>query len=228
LTCGRSRAYFSYPHRIATDPRITRQSIADFLSRSTDPSELMLGEFTVTHTAGSSGEVGYFAFSHDDWFRGLAQRIRTKPSPPFRKMRVMFYGAAGGHFAGVSIASVGKRGFDRLLVRVSLCEINTPMPDVLRQMNEYQPDLLVGYATALKILARKQQEGSLHISPIRIETGGEVMTEMDRDVITGAFKCAVHNVYASTEHLMMGISLPRTTHDMLDDDLIYECHDDRS
>jgi phenylacetate-CoA ligase len=213
--------------RIATDPRITRQTVADFLSRSTDPAELMLGEFTVIHTSGSSGEVGYFAFSHDDWFRGLAQRIRTKPSTPLRKMRVMFYGAAGGHFAGVSMASVGKRGLNRLMVRVSLCEINTPMPEVLRQMNEYQPDLLAGYATALKILARKKLEGTLRIAPLRIEVGGEAMTEADRTVIADAFKCEVHNVYASSEHLMMGISRPGTRHmTLLDDDLIYECHDD--
>jgi phenylacetate-coenzyme A ligase PaaK-like adenylate-forming protein len=212
--------------RIATDSRITHKSVADFLSRSSDPAELMFGEFTVIHTSGSSGEVGYFVFSHDDWFRGLAQRIRTKPSTPFRKMRVMFYGAAGGHFAGVSMASVGKRGLNRLIVRVELCEINTPMPDVLRQMNDYRPDLLVGYATALKILARKQQEGALRIAPIRIEAGGEAMTENDRDTIAGAFKCEVHNVYASSEHLMMGVSRPGTRHmTMLDDDLIYECHD---
>jgi phenylacetate-CoA ligase len=211
--------------RIATDRRITKQSIADFLGRSTDPGELFFNEFQVIHTSGSSGEVGYFVFSQDDWFRGLAQRMRTKPEGiRLRRLRVMFYGAAGGHYAGVSMASVGKRGLNRLLVRVAMCEINAPMPDVLRQMNEFQPELLAGYATALKILARKQQEGALRIAPLRIEVGGETMTEADRAMLSQAFKCDIFNVYACSEHLMMGVSPQGATHMTLyDDDVIYEC-----
>ncbi|HTE40807.1 MAG TPA: hypothetical protein VK629_08250 [Steroidobacteraceae bacterium] len=213
---------------IATDPRITRAAITDFLMRSSDPAELFLDEFQVIHTSGSSGQVGYFVFSSDDWLRGMMQRIRTKPTKAAPgKLRVMFYGAAGGHYAGVSMASLGKRGINRLLVEVDYCEINTPLPEVIAKLNAYQPDLIAGYATALKMLARKQEEGVLGIAPLRIEAGGETITEADRVYLKSVFHCDVYNIYACSEHLMMGVSLPGSAQMTLyDDDLIYECHDD--
>src|SRR5689334_8393874 len=45
---------------IVTDKRITRQTVADFLTRSSDPREQLFDEVTVMHTSGTSGEVGYF------------------------------------------------------------------------------------------------------------------------------------------------------------------------
>jgi phenylacetate-coenzyme A ligase PaaK-like adenylate-forming protein len=211
--------------RIATDPRITKSAIAAFLTRSTDPGELFLDEFQVIHTSGSSGEVGYFVFSSRDWLQGMMQRIRTKPKrTSAKKLKVMFYGAAGGHYAGVSMASLGKRGVNRWMVEVDYCEINTPLPIVIDKLNAYQPDLIAGYATALKMLAHKQQEGVLKIAPRRIEAGGETISEADRDYLKSAFGCDVFNIYACSEHLMMGVSRPGNAHMTLyDDDLIYEC-----
>src|SRR5215472_9259346 len=49
--------------RIVTDPRITKQGIAEFLTRSRDPTDQFLDEFRVIHTSGTSGEVGYFVYS---------------------------------------------------------------------------------------------------------------------------------------------------------------------
>jgi hypothetical protein len=64
--------------RIVTDRRITKAGIADFLTRSHDPTELFLKEFRVIHTSGSSGEVGYFVYSRADWARGSAQALRPR------------------------------------------------------------------------------------------------------------------------------------------------------
>src|SRR6202453_2203625 len=45
--------------RIVTDPRITRERIKEFLSRSVDPLELFEEEFHVLHTSGTSGTMAY-------------------------------------------------------------------------------------------------------------------------------------------------------------------------
>ena len=55
---------------IATAPGVTKSAIAEFLTRSHDPTELFLGRYRVIHTSGSSGEVGYFVYSSSDWARG--------------------------------------------------------------------------------------------------------------------------------------------------------------
>ena len=42
---------------IVTDRRVSKQVIAEFLSRSTDPKERLFDDLTVMHTSGTSGEV---------------------------------------------------------------------------------------------------------------------------------------------------------------------------
>jgi phenylacetate-coenzyme A ligase PaaK-like adenylate-forming protein len=68
--------------QIVTDRSITRQRIADFLSRSTDPLELLDHRYHVLHTSGTSGEVGYFVYSQNDWARGIAQGLRRRRNRP--------------------------------------------------------------------------------------------------------------------------------------------------
>src|SRR5580658_262727 len=64
---------------IVTDARVTKQAVADFLSRSTDPKERLFDELTVMHTSGTSGEVGYFLYAPADYrrLRAAAMRNRT-------------------------------------------------------------------------------------------------------------------------------------------------------
>ncbi len=59
---------------IVTAPGVTKSAIADFLTRSHDPTELFLDRYRVIHTSGSSGEVGYFVYSKADWANGTAMR----------------------------------------------------------------------------------------------------------------------------------------------------------
>src|SRR5262245_1451059 len=170
--------------RIVTDRSVTKAGIADFLTRSRDPHELFLDRFRVIHTSGSSGEVGYFVYSKEDWARGLARGMRPRSSrePRIKKrhrgrMRLAYYGAIGGHFAGVTMIRAATRGIARLFVKVRFHEVNDPLPPTLAQLNEFQPDILTGYTGALTVLAAKQREGVLRIAPILIGTAGESMSE---------------------------------------------------
>ena len=118
---------------IVTRREITKRSIAEFLSRSHDPTELFLGKYRVIHTSGSSGEVGYFVYSPEDWARGdaLGRRRRQRPSGRKRRksgrFRFAFFGATDGHYAGVTMMSSLSRGLARLFVDVRLYEINSPL-----------------------------------------------------------------------------------------------------
>jgi phenylacetate-coenzyme A ligase PaaK-like adenylate-forming protein len=221
--------------RIITERSITRQRIAEFLTRSKDPNELIDGRYHVLHTSGTSGEIGYFVYSEDDWARGLAQGMgRRRGRPRARRkrsgrVRGAFYGAIGGHFAGVSMASSASVGLGRLFFDLGLFEVNDPLPVVIHELNEFQPEFISGYTTALKILAAKQREGALKISPIAVGTGGETMTLADKAVLEEAFGCEVGSGYGCTEHLMMGSSTPGgRTMILYDDDLIFEFMEDHS
>ena len=222
--------------QLITDRAITRQKIAEFLTRSTDPTELLDGRYHVLHTSGTSGEVGYFLYSQHDWYRGIGQGLRRRSDRPrlrrrrrFGRIRGAFYGAVGGHFAGVSMASSANVGFTRLFIKVGLYEVNNPLPVIIQQLNEFQPDFISGYTTAMKILAAKQREGLLRIAPLALSTGGESMSMTDKAILEEAFGCEAISGYGCTEHLMMGASAPGgRTMILYDDDLIFEFMEDHS
>lgn len=227
--------------RIVTDKRITKQRLAEFLTGSVDPNDLYLNEYQVIHTSGSSGEVGYFVYSQSDWANAGAQGMRRSfgqpqtPNPKFAKrrkgfgrFRAAFYGAIGGHYAGVSGASMAKRGIAKLFVNMQLLEVNSPLPEVIAGLNRHQPHSISGYTTALKILGEKQRSGELHIAPMSIGTTGEAMSPADKAFLEDTFGCEAASMYGCTEHLMMGFSAPGNTMILYDDDLIYEFAPDHS
>ena len=114
---------------IATAPGITKQAIADFLTRSKDPTERFLGKYRVIHTSGSSGEVGYFVYSPQDWARGVAIRPRTQRMVRKRKgkFRLAYFAAIDGHYAGVTLIRSIESGIARFFVELRSFEVNSPL-----------------------------------------------------------------------------------------------------
>ena len=224
---------------IVTDRRATKQVIADFLSRSKDPKEKLFDRLTVMHTSGTSGEVGYFLYAPADYGRLRAANLRNRKAfravfPKFglrlRRLRIAFYGATGGHFAGATGVASMQQGLRQLFIDARAFEVNTPLPDVVDKIHEFQPDVLWGYTTALKMLGAEQRAGRLDIRPAAIAATGEMVTKADMQFLSSAFVGAsVSSMYACTEHMLLGISNPdRESMTLLDDNLIFEFHDDHS
>jgi len=224
---------------IVTDRRATKQVIADFLSRSKDPREKLFDRLTVMHTSGTSGEVGYFLYAPADYRRLRAANSRNRKAfraafPKFglrlRRLRIAFYGATGGHFAGATGVASMQQGIGRLFLDARAFEVNTPLADVIGKIDEFQPDVLWGYTTALKMLGAEQRAGRLNIKPAAIAATGEMVTRADMEFLTSAFGGAsASSMYACTEHMLLGISNPdRETMTLLDDNLIFEFHEDHS
>jgi len=213
--------------RIVTDPRITRDRVKEFLSRSVDPLELFEGEFHVLHTSGTSGTMAYFVFSPDAWIKGSSQIVRIVPLR-FRQ-RIAFVAATRGHFAGVSLMLIGNHGANKLFYDVRTYDVNMPLSQIIDALNEFQPHLLSGYAAVLKALATAQTQGQLRIGPKMIGNGGEPLSSELKCHLEQVFGVPVANAYASSEHLYMGLTLPGSRGMcLLEDDLIFELHDDHT
>ncbi len=224
--------------RIVTDPRVTKQAVADFLTRSKDPNDRFLEDYTVMHTSGTSGEVGYFLYSGADLGslmssmvgrRGRRQRSRVRRRN-WGRFRVAFYGATGGHFAGVTSFNMMAHGPARRFLKLGLFEINAPIQQTVDGLNAFKPDMLGGYTTALRMLAEKQKLGQLDIHPVAIAATGETVTKADMAFLSQAFGGAtVTSAYGCTEHLGLGGSNPGgETMTLTDDNLIFEFYDDHS
>ncbi len=213
---------------IVTDRTITKDRIADFLSVSKDPFDLFDGKYYVVHTSGTSGEVGYFVYSLADWTRGIAHALRVTPIRR-GKRRMAFFGATQGHFTGVTLVVSSLRSITRFKYDVATFEINSPLAPIIERLNAFQPDILYGYASALAILAERQRQGRLRISPKWVQSSGEPLHAADRTLIEETFGIPVFNVYITTEHLFMGLSKPGFDGMYLfEDDLIFELMPDHT
>jgi phenylacetate-CoA ligase len=211
--------------RILTEPRLSRARIENFLAHSHDPGELLDGRFHVLHSSGTSGTVGYTVYSHDAWIKGSSQMLRVLPLG--LRTRVAFVAAARGHFAGASLLMTGNHGTNRLFYDVRTYDVSQPMGEIVAALNEFQPQALTGYAAILERLAETQDAGALRIRPRLIVSGAEPLRPRCRARLKETFGVPVINSYASSEHLFMGLTLPGSDGMyLLEDDLIFELHDD--
>lgn len=212
---------------IVTDRQITRDRIADFLGKSSDPTDLFADRYHVLHTSGTSGTVGYFVFSHEAWIKGACHVVRAAPLRWRR--RTAFVAATRGHFAGASLMLTGNHSTNNLFYDVRTFDVGRPMPQIIDELNEFQPHALSGYATIIKVLAEAQERGELRIKPSHVGNGGEPLLPEAKAYIERVFRVPVMNAYASSEHLYMGLTLPGSDGmHLMEDDLIFEINDDHT
>lgn len=167
---------------------------------------------TVWESSGSTGEPGIFVQdAHAMAVYDALEGLRRPPLQPWRRLwdplylaeRIAFVGATTGHFAStVSVErlrreqpalSHGLRGFSFL----------TPTPELVAQLNAFQPTILATYPTAAWMLALQAQAGALTLKLSEVWTGGETLTPLMRQRVSGAFGCPVANSYGASEFLAM-------------------------
>ncbi len=74
-----------------------------------------------------------------------------------------------------------------------------PLPQIVKQLNDFQPAMLGGYPSNLELLVDEVEAGRLHISPVLIMTGGEYLSDALREKLADAFHCTVQTSYSCTE-----------------------------
>jgi len=216
---------------IITVRDVTYQNIADFLHKPSSPETMLRNRYVVIHTSGSSGEVGFFVYDPKAWAHAVAGLSRAKGFSfvQRRRKRIGFMGATQGHFAGVTSASAVRAFPLNLFYALRTFEINRPLREAIVGLNAYQPDIVVGYGTALKALAEKQLEGELKIKPEVLTNSGEPLLAADRQIIEQAFGQCVRNFYTCSEHMFMGLKEAwQESMCLFEDELIFEINPDHT
>ncbi len=83
--------------------------------------------------------------------------------------------------------------------QMALSSALLPIPEIVSQLNDFQPAMLGGYPSHLELLIEEQTSGRLHISPVVIMTGGEYLSGDVRRQLSETFGCAVQTSYSCTE-----------------------------
>jgi phenylacetate-coenzyme A ligase PaaK-like adenylate-forming protein len=82
--------------------------------------------------------------------------------------------------------------------------VTLPIPEIIQQLNELQPAMFAGYASALGLLAQEQLEGRLKIHPSIVISSAEPLSQENRSLIQKAFGVPARNNYGCSEGGVMG------------------------
>lgn len=107
--------------------------------------------------------------------------------------------ATGGFYLGNSTIRNRQLQNPRKKNQVTIVSILDPLPEIVAELNRFQPAMLGGYPTALALLAEEQKRGNLHIDPVIVMAGGEYLSDEVKALLQEAFGCYVQSGYSCTE-----------------------------
>jgi phenylacetate-CoA ligase len=197
-----------------TDPIVTRAGVDTFVTDMDNVGDLYLDQFAVWTSSGTTGTPGIFV--HDQGalsvyaalalLRGLKVWISPGELWEFLRqgIRASIVIATGGHWASDAVKEQ-IRGLNTYLSdRIHTFSVVEPLPQIVQSLNEQTPTILLGYPTAVDLLAEKQIAETLKISPILVISAAERLPPGARGQISNAFGSLVREVYAAAE--FMGIA----------------------
>ena len=157
-------------------------------------------KYDVVTTSGSTGNPGIFLFDPREWATliasfGRASEWAGKKITLAQRSRMAVVSSTNDRNLS---ARVGKAA-DTPFIPTLRFDATEPMADIVKRLNEWNPEALVAYASMAYLLAHEQKAGHLRIHPKKIFTSSEVLTAHMRETIENAWGNVVFNEYASTE-----------------------------
>ena len=211
---------------VITTNAVTKKGVLDFLEKSKDPNELFKGKYHVIHTSGTSAKLGIFVYSKKDWdsfFPYVTKAINFR----FSKSKSACITAGGGHYVVLSSSAWLEKGLMRFFCKSKTFDIKKPIDTHIKNLNEFQPDILAGYFNGLKILAEEQESKELAINPKVLVNCGEAIVPKDKEKIEQIFKAPMVNGYGMAECISLGMGKKEYGGIILYDDIAYvEIKDD--
>ena len=221
---------------LVTDPAIRLNDVRAHMANDREGKQF-LGRYWVTATSGSTGRPGVFLFNREEWVGVLASFGRAHewagiPMVPTHRMKMASVAAlttGSPWHASAQLAASAKSWWMRAWMPTMSFDAAQPLEEIVRQLNEWQPHLLTGYPSMMRILADEQLAGRLHIHPHMILPGSEVLTSETRRRIEAAWGHTPFDGYGATE-AGGWLAAERSDHNGLylyEDNLIFEVVDDQ-
>jgi putative adenylate-forming enzyme len=156
--------------------------------------------YWVNATSGSSGQPGFFLFNDAEWISILASFARgqewsgVRINLTRRQKMATVASISPWHMSSQVAATV--KSWWRPSLRLPASQ---PLSKTVEQLNEWQPDVLISYASMAGALAEEQLSGRLHIRPEAVYVASEVLTSQIKQRVKEAWGQEPYNQYAATE-----------------------------
>lgn len=214
-----------YFDELVTKPELKQEEIREFDRKEEVDRKPYQGNYHIVHSSGSTGKPGYFVYDEEAWqqmllgiIRGalwgmsMPQIIRLLISKP----RIVYIAATDGRYGGAM--AVGD-GIDGVGASQMYVDINEPLEEWIRKLGEFQPNVVIGYPSAIKIMAELKEEGKLQANVKRVISCGEPLGLSLRNYLETVFQAPVVNIYGSSESLALGVETDPEEGMLLFDDL---------
>lgn len=219
--------------KVITTKEVTQKSLLEF-DTSHDMSERKLpGGYHIVHSSGSTGEPRFFLYDKKAWNEMLAGIVRGAlwgmTMPEIIKLlaggiRILYIAAVDGRYGGVMAVGDGVHGLGG---KFRTLDINTPLADWPEVIRKYNPNVVIGYSSAMKILAGVLEDNKIHCNFKRVVTCGEPLSESLRTYLEEVFGRNIINFYGASESLALGVEVdPREGMILFDDMNMVECEDE--
>jgi len=219
MTTGDLMAHWD---EIVTEPRLRLDLVEKHLAGLTGDAYL-LGEFHAVASGGSSGQRGVFVYGWDAWatahagfLRPLVRETMTAPDMAGAPGRAAVIAAQHPAHMSAALAET----FAGSAAEVRSFPVTLPVAEIVAGLNQWQPAMLLGYPTALALLAAEARAGRLRISPRRVIASSEPLLPETRQALEQAFGAPVANMYGTSEAGPMAVGCWRGTGMHLCDDLV--------
>ena len=191
---------------LVTDRTVRLEDVREHMATDRE-GKRFLNRYWVTATSGSTGNPGVFLFNRDEWATvvatlGRAHEWSGVPMTPTHRMKMASVAslATGSPWhMGAQVAMTFQSKWMRAWMPTLSFDAAQPLSEIVEQLNEWQPHMLAGYASMMRILADEQLAGRLHIHPHMIIPGSEVLTDETRRRIEAAWGHSPFNAYGATE-----------------------------
>jgi phenylacetate-CoA ligase len=162
--------------------------------------EPFAGRYLVSATSGSSGRKSIIPSDPHEWATIIASYARANEwagihAGPLHPVRMAVVSSTTAWHQSSRVAATVHSPF---ITSVRL-DAAAPLSDIVAQLNELRPGVLIGYASMIRALADEQLAGRLHILPRAVNSSSEVLTGDARAMATRAWQISPFDVYAATE-----------------------------
>lgn len=205
------QALLEHFDELVTVPDLKQENLREFDAGEAADRKPYQGKYHVVHSSGSTGKPGYFVYDGDAWSQMLLGIIRAAlwgMSMPqilgllMKRPRIVYIAATDGRYGGAM--AVGD-GIDGVGAKQMYLDIKTPVAEWIRQIREFQPNIVIGYPSAIKILAQLMENGEVSLDAERVISCGEPLGTSLRTYLEKIFRTQVVNFYGSSESLALGV-----------------------
>ena len=212
---------------VVTDRTLKLAALEEYLAQPAADAPLFRNRYTVLATSGSTGRRGVFVFDWREWIGAMGLIVRPvmwqQSADRFRPARAAIIASATTfHYS----ARVGMTLSTRLRPTLRI-DAGTPLEDIIRALNDWQPAALACYPSVLRELSEAQISGRLHIGLRHIAASAELLTENVRSRVREAWGVPVRDTYGATEYAPIASECAHGNRHLFEDGAIIEVVDER-